>query len=186
MRRDLNQAQRDLLTARLREMKIRPGLAITALWQFGWMVPPIILLPLVPYLACYFVAFAVLYAAMIAAILASGDVFTPVTITAFCSLMLFSLVTYRLVARSRLQALLGIAAYGAAVMTYSIWLMRQDWAFDVGQILASVPAGALTGFIVGPIGVLVGSIIRYHRERRKRGHLTWRGMIDEARVVEAF
>jgi len=186
MRRDVSQAQLDLLTAHLRALKIRPGLAITALWQFGWMVPPIILLPLIPYLAYYLLVLMVFYAVMVTAVLASGALITPVTIVAFCSLMVFSLITYRLAARSRLQAMMGMAACGAAPIAYGIWLMQQSWIFDVGQILASVPDGALTGAIAGSVGGLVGSVIRYRRESRKRGNVTWRGMIDEALMVEAF
>ncbi len=186
MRHDLTPEQTRLLIERLRAAKVRPGLLITALWQFGWLVPPFIMLPLIAYTAFYLAWVAICYGIMLFSLASGGYAFDQFTLLALGGLIVLGNLVRYLVVRSRGQALLVAACFVSVLLAYFIALFLRSPMID-GDMLARVMASRLAVNLIGvTFGIAIGAVIRYYRLRRKRGGLAWRALLNEVLVTEAF
>jgi hypothetical protein len=185
-RERLSRQQVDALLARLRTLGIRPGLPVTILWQFGWAVPPLELLPVVVYFIFSIVLFTI-YIAVFTLVIMDVGIDSSLWFGTLAGAVLFSFAFRRLVVRSRAHAVFAFICLIAIPVVFMGWLLAQPMA-AAGTISLQTYSSLLDSSFVRNvlIALLIGLAFRHYRFRRKLGGLRWRQMVAEVTVAEVF
>lgn len=185
-RERLSRQQVDALLARLRTLGIRPGLPVTILWQFGWAVPPLELLPLAVYFIFSIVLFTI-YIAVFTLVIMDVGIDSHLWFGTLAGSVLFSFAFRRLVVRSRGNAVLALICLIAIPVIYIGWLLAQPMP-ATGNISLQTFSSLLDNSFLRNlfVALLIGLAFRHYRLRRKLGGLRWRQMVAEVSVAEVF